>query len=56
MEFVQAAKLQGLPKIVSIQNSYSLIVRCRFEGETDGTDLFTRFIRILFIRPLVLNN
>ncbi|KAF7043827.1 hypothetical protein CFC21_053137 [Triticum aestivum] len=31
MEFVQAAKLQGLPKIVSIQNSYSLIVRCRFE-------------------------
>uniref|UniRef100_A0ACD5W7U5 Uncharacterized protein n=1 Tax=Avena sativa TaxID=4498 RepID=A0ACD5W7U5_AVESA len=31
MEFVQAAKLLGLPKIVSIQNSYSLIVRCRFE-------------------------
>ncbi|KQK14204.1 uncharacterized protein LOC100830287 [Brachypodium distachyon] len=31
MEFVQAAKLQGLPKIVSIQNSYSLLVRCRFE-------------------------
>ncbi|CAM0875884.1 unnamed protein product [Alopecurus aequalis] len=31
MEFVHAAKLQGLPKIVSIQNSYSLIVRCRFE-------------------------
>jgi aryl-alcohol dehydrogenase-like predicted oxidoreductase len=33
MEFVHAAKTQGLPKIVSIQNSYSLIVRCRFEGE-----------------------
>ncbi|XP_062215190.1 uncharacterized protein LOC133915849 [Phragmites australis] len=31
MEFVQAAKVQGLPKIVSIQNSYSLLVRCRFE-------------------------
>ncbi|KAM0884008.1 hypothetical protein ACQ4PT_031248 [Festuca glaucescens] len=31
MEFVHAAKLLGLPKIVSIQNSYSLIVRCRFE-------------------------
>jgi aryl-alcohol dehydrogenase-like predicted oxidoreductase len=32
MEFVHAAKAQGLPKIVSIQNSYSLLVRCRFEG------------------------
>ncbi|KAI5649570.1 hypothetical protein M9H77_35575 [Catharanthus roseus] len=31
MEFVHAAKNQGLPKIVSIQNSYSLLVRCRFE-------------------------
>lgn len=31
MEFVHAAKVQGLPKIVSIQNSYSLLVRCRFE-------------------------
>ncbi|GJM95919.1 hypothetical protein PR202_ga12712 [Eleusine coracana subsp. coracana] len=31
MEFVHAAKVNGLPKIVSIQNSYSLIVRCRFE-------------------------
>ncbi|TKV92528.1 hypothetical protein SEVIR_9G167200v4 [Setaria viridis] len=31
MEFVHAAKAQGLPKIVSIQNSYSLLVRCRFE-------------------------
>uniref|UniRef100_A0A0E0NY70 NADP-dependent oxidoreductase domain-containing protein n=1 Tax=Oryza rufipogon TaxID=4529 RepID=A0A0E0NY70_ORYRU len=31
MEFVHAAKVQGLPKIVSIQNSYSLIVRCHFE-------------------------
>ncbi|OEL30182.1 Protein tas [Dichanthelium oligosanthes] len=31
MEFVHAARAQGLPKIVSIQNSYSLIVRCRFE-------------------------
>jgi hypothetical protein len=33
MEFVHAAKVNGLPKIVSIQSSYSLIVRCRFEGE-----------------------
>ncbi|XP_039038535.1 protein tas [Hibiscus syriacus] len=30
MEFVHAAKVEGLPKIVSIQNSYSLMVR-RFE-------------------------
>ncbi|XP_028097697.1 uncharacterized protein LOC114297450 isoform X2 [Camellia sinensis] len=31
MEFVHAAKAEGLPKIVSIQNSYSLLVRCKFE-------------------------
>ncbi|CAL1396345.1 unnamed protein product [Linum trigynum] len=31
MEFVHAAKVGGLPKIVSIQNSYSLLVRCPFE-------------------------
>ncbi|XP_062150024.1 uncharacterized protein LOC133858560 [Alnus glutinosa] len=31
MEFVHAAKVEALPKIVSIQNSYSLLVRCRFE-------------------------
>lgn len=31
MEFVNAAKLEGLPKIISIQNSYSLLVRCHFE-------------------------
>ncbi|KAH7669821.1 Aldo-keto reductase protein [Dioscorea alata] len=31
MEFVHAAKVEGLPKIVSIQNSYSLLLRCRFE-------------------------
>ncbi|WOL17262.1 hypothetical protein Cni_G26051 [Canna indica] len=31
MEFVHAAKSGGLPKIVSIQNSYSLLARCRFE-------------------------
>ncbi|EYU32556.1 hypothetical protein MIMGU_mgv1a009616mg [Erythranthe guttata] len=31
MEFVNAAKVEGLPKIVSIQNSYSLLVRCKFE-------------------------
>ncbi|KAK9137935.1 hypothetical protein Sjap_008529 [Stephania japonica] len=30
MEFVHAAK-DGLPKIVSIQNNYSLLVRCHFE-------------------------
>nr|GMD81623.1 protein tas [Ipomoea batatas] len=31
MEFVHSAKVEGLPKIVSIQNSYSLLVRCKFE-------------------------
>ncbi|KAJ3670940.1 hypothetical protein LUZ60_008366 [Juncus effusus] len=31
MEFVHASKVMGLPKIVSIQNSYSLLVRCKFE-------------------------
>ncbi|CAI9118172.1 OLC1v1019703C1 [Oldenlandia corymbosa var. corymbosa] len=31
MEFIHAAKVKGLPKIVSIQNSYSLLVRCKFE-------------------------
>ncbi|KAK1430441.1 hypothetical protein QVD17_13164 [Tagetes erecta] len=31
MEFIHAAKAEGLPKIVSIQNSYSLLVRCKFE-------------------------
>ncbi|KAL8486633.1 hypothetical protein ACS0TY_023359 [Phlomoides rotata] len=31
MEFVRAAKVEGLPKIVSIQNNYSLLVRCKFE-------------------------
>ncbi|XP_071938087.1 uncharacterized protein [Coffea arabica] len=31
MGFVHAAKDKGLPKIVSIQNSYSLLVRCKFE-------------------------
>ncbi|KAK4266151.1 hypothetical protein QN277_027115 [Acacia crassicarpa] len=31
MEFVYAAKVEGLPKIVSIQNCYSLLVRCHFE-------------------------
>ncbi|XP_010935911.1 uncharacterized protein [Elaeis guineensis] len=31
MEFVHAAEVQKLPKIASIQNSYSLLVRCRFE-------------------------
>lgn len=34
MEFVHAAKTMGLPKIVSIQNNYSLLVRCRFEGNS----------------------
>lgn len=34
MEFVHAAEVEGLPKIVSIQNSYSLVVRCRFEGSS----------------------
>ncbi|CAA0818692.1 NAD(P)-linked oxidoreductase superfamily protein [Striga hermonthica] len=31
MEFVHAAKVEGLPKIVSIQNNYSMLVRCKFE-------------------------
>ncbi|KAL2620979.1 hypothetical protein R1flu_001184 [Riccia fluitans] len=31
MEFLHAAKTHNLPKIVSIQNSYSLLVRCHFE-------------------------
>ncbi|KAL8524682.1 hypothetical protein ACS0TY_014329 [Phlomoides rotata] len=33
MEFVHAAKVEGLPKIVSIQNNYSLLVRCKFEPD-----------------------
>ena len=33
MGFVHAAKDKGLPKIVSIQNSYSLLVRCKFESK-----------------------
>ncbi|KAK2989941.1 hypothetical protein RJ640_013865 [Escallonia rubra] len=31
MEFVHTAKVEGLPKIVSIQNNYSLLIRCKFE-------------------------
>ncbi|XP_002984321.2 uncharacterized protein LOC9645070 [Selaginella moellendorffii] len=31
MRFTDAAEKLGLPKIVSIQNSYSLLVRCRLE-------------------------
>ncbi|MCO5579892.1 hypothetical protein L7F22_033756 [Adiantum nelumboides] len=31
MEFVHLANTFGLPKIISIQNSYSLLVRCAFE-------------------------
>ncbi|GMH29200.1 hypothetical protein Nepgr_031043 [Nepenthes gracilis] len=31
MEFVHAARIGGLPKIVSIQNCYNLLTRCRFE-------------------------
>ncbi|XP_057531281.1 uncharacterized protein LOC130809496 [Amaranthus tricolor] len=31
MEFVHAAKVGGLPKIVSIQNSYNLLARCKYE-------------------------
>lgn len=33
MEFVHAAKVEGLPKIVSIQNNYSMLVRCKFESK-----------------------
>ena len=32
MEFTRLAKELNLPKIVSIQNSYSLLVRTQFEG------------------------
>lgn len=31
MEFVHTAKVAGLPKIVSIQNAYNLLTRCKFE-------------------------
>ncbi|ESQ36483.1 hypothetical protein EUTSA_v10007737mg [Eutrema salsugineum] len=31
MEFVHTAKVEGLPKIISIQNGYSLLARSRFE-------------------------
>ncbi|XP_015887851.3 uncharacterized protein LOC107422857 [Ziziphus jujuba] len=31
MEFVHTAKVEGLPKIISIQNCYNLLARCRFE-------------------------
>eukprot|EP00898_Chlorokybus_atmophyticus_P005308 jgi/Chlat1/5779/Chrsp387S09015 len=33
MEFLKAAEVAGLPKIVSIQNSYSLLVRSSFETD-----------------------
>jgi aryl-alcohol dehydrogenase-like predicted oxidoreductase len=33
MRFIQAAEQLGLPRIVSIQNSYSLIVRGPFETD-----------------------
>lgn len=36
MEFVHAAKVEGLPKIISIQNSYSLLFRCHFERKYDS--------------------
>lgn len=45
MEFVHTAKIEGLPKIVSIQNNYSLINRCRFEGELS----FDTFFSVLLI-------
>jgi aryl-alcohol dehydrogenase-like predicted oxidoreductase len=32
MRFAQLAEQMGLPKIVSIQNSYSLLVRTRFHS------------------------
>lgn len=45
MEFVHAAKIGGLPKIVSIQNSYSLLVRCKFEG-TLPRSLLAEFLHV----------
>jgi hypothetical protein len=40
MEFTRLAKELNLPKIVSIQNSYSLLVRTQFEGKLDTLYLF----------------
>ncbi|GKC82643.1 NAD(P)-linked oxidoreductase superfamily protein, partial [Tanacetum coccineum] len=40
MKFINAAKTEGLPKIVSIQNSYSLLVRCKFEGKVFNDAIF----------------
>jgi len=45
MEFVHAAKVEGLPKIVSIQNSYSLLVRSRFEGKYSSFLTWINLIR-----------
>lgn len=40
MEFLHAAKTCNLPKIVSIQNNYSLLVRCHYEGISWIEDTF----------------
>jgi len=48
MEFTRLSEQLNLPKIVSIQNSYSLLVRTQFEGNLDTMQflfviLVTRF-------------
>ncbi|GAX79988.1 hypothetical protein CEUSTIGMA_g7427.t1 [Chlamydomonas eustigma] len=50
-EFVHQAKLAGLPKIVSIQNSYSLLVRTQYE--TDLAEICSKHnVGLLAYSPL----
>ncbi|KAM0884009.1 hypothetical protein ACQ4PT_031249 [Festuca glaucescens] len=53
MQFVQAAKLQGLPKIVSIENGYSLLVRCSFEGDKDAVFSLESILMPALVMPRV---
>ena len=32
-EFARLSKLSGMPKLISVQNSYSLLVRGQFEAD-----------------------
>lgn len=43
MEFTRLAEQLNLPKIVSIQNSYSLLVRTQFEGNLDTRNSYLYF-------------
>ena len=49
MEFVHAAKVEGLPKIVSIQNNYSLLVRTHFESKSYSDSVGRKFKYYLFM-------